>query len=454
MDAMVSTRFDRSTALRIHSFAWAGRRLHYSATLNQLVVEPRGPRASKADIEQAFQRQTAAPTACGLPEAQESTPIDGCAIARRPLHSLDLVLTRGCSLNCRYCSLYQGRSVQAAVTQRMTWPVARQAVSMIRPQLETGANCRVRFTGGEPLLNRPLMDRVMDEVQPLWRSGRGRQRVFSMVTNGVGLTERVIEHLTRYPIAIQVSLDGPAPTHDAHRRLRGSEAPSHALVERAARALKRAFGELHIAAVWTPGGATILQRIQYFESLGVDRLRMSHCNVQLSGDQRPGPDDDAFATLAEQYDEYARYYLRQGLAGRCMLYDPFSRAVQRLLGGPQPVSNCDPLNTGNRTIDVDGRIYPCYAFAGLPEHSLGSVFQGQDPAALERWSARRQATLARCGDCWAWTLCRGGDLCEQFDFDAGAPRSTTGLCRAQRRRMELALGVYAVVHERLRRGQS
>ena len=427
--------------LRIHSFPWGRRTLHYSPVVNALEVEDPDTPLDAAALAKRF-GEAQGDALLGIEGGGATTePADAETPAQQPLRFVDLVLTHGCSLDCGYCSLYRGRSIAPVGTNRMTWKIAHRAVELLRPSLEAGGNCRIRFTGGEPLLHLSFMYQVMDDALPSYSRGGGRHRLFSLVTNGLALDERVIERLRSYPISIQLSLDGPAEAHDAHRRLRGSRAASHARVQRAAILLKRLTGELNVAAVWTPGGPSVVERVRYFESIGATRLRLTHANLQLTGGPHTDDGTAVFDELTRQYQEYEQHYREQWRRGRIPLYDPYSLPIQRLRGDSRRARSCDPLGTGNRIIDVDGSIYPCYAFVGLREHCLGTVFDGEDPEVLTRWAAKREATQRQCDPCWAWPLCRGADLCDHFPFDSDRA-DTRALCNYLRTRIETALGLH------------
>src|SRR5262249_17728795 len=79
-----------------------------------------------------------------------------------------------------------------------------------------GARLNLSFLGGEPLVNRTVLQGVTRLAAGLAQR-RGVTMTFSITTNGTLLTEADGEFFEEYGFAVTVSLDGPAKLHDALR---------------------------------------------------------------------------------------------------------------------------------------------------------------------------------------------------------------------------------------------
>src|SRR5213075_1916174 len=87
------------------------------------------------------------------------------------------------------------------------------------------------FFGGEPLLNLPV---VYDLAERTWAATqkRGIRQSLSMITNGLLLTEDVVDRLTPRGLrGIKITLDGDKETHDRMRPLRGGQGTFDRLIE-------------------------------------------------------------------------------------------------------------------------------------------------------------------------------------------------------------------------------
>lgn len=131
--------------------------------------------------------------------------------------SLWFVNTRTCNLDCGYC--YQGShawtwQAEKGLQKMMTKRIADAA----RPWAAewTGRGLKCIWYGGEPLLNRALMEEVMPEWEAeFFRAEKTLE--WSVTTNGTLLDARARELLDRHKVAVLLSLDGPPETHDRSR---------------------------------------------------------------------------------------------------------------------------------------------------------------------------------------------------------------------------------------------
>ena len=79
------------------------------------------------------------------------------------------------------------------------------------------------FFGGEPLLNLPVVYALAERLWEACRS-RGVAMNISIITNGLLLTEAVVDRLLPYGLTgVKITLDGDRATHDRLRPLRGGQ---------------------------------------------------------------------------------------------------------------------------------------------------------------------------------------------------------------------------------------
>lgn len=114
----------------------------------------------------------------------------------------------------------------------MPAPVREQLLSRIAGHVRRHRLDRVRVIlhGGEPLLAGP---RVIADFTVSVRGAvlqAGAEVEFALQTNGLLLTESVLELLLNLDVRVGVSLDGDAAAHDRHRRGPGPGRGSHARV--------------------------------------------------------------------------------------------------------------------------------------------------------------------------------------------------------------------------------
>ncbi|TQJ88320.1 uncharacterized protein FBY22_7192 [Streptomyces sp. SLBN-31] len=160
------------------------------------------------------------PPANHWPEPRISVTEDG----RTTLRAFDqfiVKLSSRCNLSCDYCYVYELRDSGWRHRPRiMPAPVRERLVSRITEHVRRHRLDRVRVLlhGGEPLLAgaRVIADLTTALRRAVLAAGAGVD--FALQTNGVLLTEALLDLLLDLDVQVGVSLDGYAEAHDRHRR--------------------------------------------------------------------------------------------------------------------------------------------------------------------------------------------------------------------------------------------
>ncbi len=225
---------------------------------------------------------------------------------RTPLQFVLKVASR-CNLNCSYCYVYnKGDSTWRSRSSVMPADVLTAAAGRIRRYCESSGQTAVRivFHGGEPCLVGP--ERLKAWCQELRTALRGVASArFSIQTNGTLVDSAWIDVFRDEDIQVGVSIDGPAPIHDAFR-VDHEGRGSHAAVEEGVRRLVAAGLSPQVLAVIRLRGDG-LRAYEYFRGLGVRRINFllpddSH-DTRGSGVLRDGatPAADFLAPIVERW---------------------------------------------------------------------------------------------------------------------------------------------------------
>jgi len=154
------------------------------------------------------------------------------------------VVTLRCDHSCPYCQVSRVSEDKRAFD--MTPEMADRAVDLLfqspSPQL------KVEFQGGEPLLNFPLIRRVVEAVQAR-NAVSPRDIRFVIATNLAHLSDEVLSFCREHHVYLSTSLDGPANIHDANRPRPGGD--SHARVVSGVERARHVLGPDAVAAVLT-----------------------------------------------------------------------------------------------------------------------------------------------------------------------------------------------------------
>lgn len=126
---------------------------------------------------------------------------------------LRLVLTEKCNLSCSYCHSQTGHKNKHV----MPIDVALSSLNTFILDLESRghSSAEVSLYGGEPLLNKPVLEAVLQEIE------RARARGLSITsiinTNGTLITEELAAKFAEAEVRAHVSLDGPDEAANANR---------------------------------------------------------------------------------------------------------------------------------------------------------------------------------------------------------------------------------------------
>jgi uncharacterized protein len=140
----------------------------------------------------------------------------------KPFQQFILKLHGRCNLSCDYCYMYQF-SDQLLLSQSRAMPSAliRQSCRRIAEHVTRHGLTRIEVSlhGGEPLLaGSSGLVSVVTELRHHIPDTTVVDLV--MTTNGILLTEAILDLLLEHNIHVGVSLDGSEETHDKHRRYR------------------------------------------------------------------------------------------------------------------------------------------------------------------------------------------------------------------------------------------
>jgi len=147
-----------------------------------------------------------------------------------------LKVASSCNLNCSYCYVYHmGDETWRTLPKRMSaeteTAVADQLGALLKAQARPFS---IVLHGGEPLL---LGSSRLRGLLARLRSALSDECSISIQTNGVLISNAILEICSVYGVSLSVSLDGPAVIHDKFRvDLR--ERPSHKDVLRGLAKLK------------------------------------------------------------------------------------------------------------------------------------------------------------------------------------------------------------------------
>jgi uncharacterized protein len=325
-----------------------------------------------------------------------------------PVTSIILLLAQECNMRCVYCYGVGGKFAGGGLMSEET---AFRAVDWLIANSRNASKVNIGFCGGEPLLNFPLMRKVVSQAMTK-AAEKCKQINFYIATNGSLLTDEIISFLVDEKIDLLISFDGPPEYQNRHRIFkdgRGSYDRVHANIQK----LRAVFPNLR-------GRATVYGDADPFRiKEGMEQAGFTHCAVIkaspaiLSARSTSSPSDDGFgeqelerlkAYNREQTDQLLAYIRERKINKDCP-----PRLLPAIAGIGSAEKRLYGCGIGKTlvAVSVTGDIYPCPSFVGQEELRMGNI---ADYNAGELNDYHRAAVdhLPECRNCWARYYCGGG----------------------------------------------
>ncbi len=318
--------------------------------------------------------------------------------------------TNRCNMACRYClrECDREKSEEKVISREMLGQIAEFLEKYTKEHgLE---HISIQPWGGEPLLEREKIFFLQDECRR-----RGIQADFTIESNGLLLTEELVEKLQNRGIHISVSMDGGRKVHDMQRTLL-SGGPSHTYVEAAVRRLQERMGDgtAVLATVTRESARQVEGILDYFaRELKVHYVKMNFVH------QSSFVDNEGLCLSPEEIRDASLRILEKILSLQeegieIYDYNIHTKLRNLLLNEKSDVCLCRGCNGGRKMVTIDSRgdIYPC-DITDYPEEKIGNIRDGVDliemvEKAMGGTPYFVPKTASKCGDCPWHYYCRGG----------------------------------------------
>lgn len=335
-----------------------------------------------------------------------------------PLSLLVKPVSGLCNMRCPYCFYAdEMRRREVALRGPMTPDTAEKIVR--RAFAFADGEVAFAFQGGEPTLAGAAFYRQWLRLEARHNTRRLRVR-HTLQTNGLQISEELLEVFVQGRFLLGASLDGTKALHDARRR----DAAGGATYDRVTRTLRR----LREAGVPCNVLCVVDRRVARAADAVYDALRPYGYMQFIPRLEAPGEPAGEDALTAEDYGRFlirafARY-ASDWRAGRFVSVRAFDNWVGMLCG--MPPESCDMRGRCSLQflVESDGSVYPCDFYAlddwrmgNIREDSLVRLAKSQE---AKRFLRTSQAVDARCRDCRWYGLCRGGCRREREGAE-GAP---------------------------------
>lgn len=265
---------------------------------------------------------------------------------------LVLWLTGKCNLRCRYCYAADSSA------EDMTFETAKKAIGWMQ-----GANFKVQFAGGEPLLNLSLMKEILEYLAQEYPN-----TACSVQTNAALITEEAAALFKKYHVAVGVSMDG---SPERNERLRGKTKEAingiqilrkHGIMVNL-NAVVTAENVLHLADL-----VDLALYLGNVGGIGLDLLRYAGRAKEGAVQRASAKQLEEGLLLLRKRLDYVNTFLDRPLIVR-----EFEKASYYLETEAACKDYCYASQGKSFVVLPDGTCYPCGSLAGMEQYNMGNV---------------------------------------------------------------------------------
>ncbi|WP_143824699.1 thioether cross-link-forming SCIFF peptide maturase [Natranaerobius trueperi] len=365
-------------------------------------------------------------------EKDSKKPLGVKALCLHPAHA--------CNMDCKYCfadgGLFNGQ------TSYMDTKTAERAVDFLIDQSGARKNLEIDFFGGEPLLNFSVIKETVEYARKQAEK-YNKSFKFTLTTNGLALTDEIIDYIINENFAVVMSIDGRKHINDYYRTdLKGNGTYDKILpkFQKLAHALTT-YGsqEYYMRGTYTKQNLDFSKDVLHLAELG-----FKHISVEpVIGDL-----DSKYSLSSNDLDYITKEYKLIADESSMRSDLNFFHFNIDLEGGPCSIKKITGCGAGFDYLAVDpsGDIFPCHQFVSKNEFYMGNVSKPEqiNKDISKRLKSCNILTKDICKTCWARYLCGGGCHANAFNINENLDTPYDVDCAIKKIQFEHALYLKAL----------
>ncbi len=352
------------------------------------------------------------------------------------IKALCLLVAHTCNLNCSYCFASQGNF--HGESGLMSFETGKRALDFLVENSGFRRNLEVDFFGGEPLMNFEVCKQLVAYARSIEKEKKKNFR-FTLTTNGVGITDEVIEWANKECYNVVLSLDGRKEVNDRFRVDRMGNGSYDKIVPQFQKFVKaRGDKNYYMRGTFTHHNTDFTKDIFHMaDDLGFTELSMEPVVADPSSPSALKPED--LPILYEQYEILAKDMLRREQEGKPITFYHYMIDLEH---GPciyKRISGCG-AGTEYMAVTAWGDLYPCHQFVSDSDYKLGNIWDGiTNTDKRDEFKLCNVYAKPECENCWAKLYCSGGCAANAYHAVGDIHGTYEFGCDVFRKRIECAL---------------
>lgn len=325
---------------------------------------------------------------------------------RRRCETLTIMLTNACNLNCKYCYFHFHPSQEF---NQISSDKIISAYGKVLEYFPDGIEC-IQFFGGEPLLCFRIIQEVTKQiVAHSEKSGVSCPR-FGISTNGLLITEEVLDFFYRYKFFVRISIDGSEENNSS--RVDYKNKPIYSKLVETIGKIREMYPDFSLHAEMTYSAhhiknylSTCVHDVEILRTLGFSSVHMVPMITSDFHDPNNVFSENCSQKDLKTYVGRAYDLMFESLQTESHFYiTDYIDIANRINSKRKRDTFC---NAGilQFALGPDGVLYPCHMYYGEAESPSKPNLYNYYKNPLQNFHAAFQEKEQFCKDCWNAPLC-------------------------------------------------
>lgn len=321
------------------------------------------------------------------------------------------ILSEQCNLACKYCFLGNNHQNTRMKFHKdnMTKDIAKKGADFFIQQLELqpldeSRNPSVIFYGGEPLINFEILEYIVLYLNSMKSAHPVLQNIdYSIVTNGLLLTEERLKRLVELGVSIGISVDGCDEEANQSRIDTNGNPVFHKIIETLD--LIKSLG-IPVSLSITLTEESIKNKEKMLDLIKKYEIKGFGFNIMMS---------DPNTKLAESYSHDAANFIIeifQELRKLGIYEDRIMRKLKSFANAQVYFSDCAATSGAQIVIASNGDVGICHGCLADRKYFVQNItnenFNPQHDEVWNEWSKLSPINKPECQECEALGICGGG----------------------------------------------
>lgn len=355
------------------------------------------------------------------------------------IKAMCLHVAHDCNLKCKYCFASQGDFKGQRLM--MDEETGKKALDFILQNSGNRKNLEVDFFGGEPLMNFQLVKKLVDYGREEEKKYDKHFR-FTITTNGVLLSDSIIDYINENMDNVVLSLDGRKCVNDYMRPTNSKKGSYDIIVPKFKKLVdKRGDKDYYIRGTFTNENLDFSEDLKEYYNLG---FRKTSIEPVVTDEKEPyAIRKEHLQKILDEYEKMSKDYLEIRKEDKDFMFFHF---MIDLTQGPCIIKRTVGCGAGSEYVAItpEGDIYPCHQFVGEEEFKLGTLDEGILNTSLrDNFKCANVFNKDDCYECWARYYCSGGCHANAHYANNDINKPYKIGCEMEKKRIECAISVIA-----------